>query len=1072
MPTVQVNPFGLETQVRFEYAISPTGPWTLAESLTCPGERQLNCQVLAILHHLTPETTYHARVVAESAAGEAEATTEFTTTTVAPPEIPVYECAGGGERRAVCGESHTTSIDLTPDVESNGAETEYRFESSTTSGGPWSPIPGAAGTVTIAEDFAQPHLKLEGLAPETTYYVRGAAQNGHQPPAELETSFQTASIKPRASTEPFANVGAASATGEGRVYPGTYETHWRFEYATGPGGPWTSGPGGTISSVEAGEKELQVEADLAGLGPSTTYYVRLFAENEPEPGLIYTSTSAPASFETAGGPAATTFATTALHGEVPRALGSVRPHGFDTHYHFQYVSQAQFTESLWTDAADGPELDAGGGGGEESSGVYPTKVVGQDLPGLKAGETYDYRIIATSLSPGESVAEGEPRTLTVPSPASVGPSEACPNQELRFGPSANLPDCRAYEQVTPVDKEGSLEPFHYESGTSEGAVVGEDGDHLMLANTGVTWGHTTHDGSSPYFFSRTQGDWQMSSGSPQPQTGIRAPFAEIFSPDLTQFGFESGYFTSPGNGESREIEFGAGPPGGPYTTLAVPRKQAGRGWVAASEDFSKLILQVEDRELVQPRTTTQSGSDLYEYSDGQLRQVNLGVGTCGARIVSGHEEAGIASSRHAVSADGSRVFFEAVPGSNCSAAPHLYVRVAGTETIDLGARTFIAANSPGTMVLVQAQNGEFTLIDTETTAETALFTAPNVDSNSIRVSEDFTAIYFDSLQSLTSEAPPIGAGTTVSQGADVYRYDIPSRTLSFLFKAPLEGAVHSSPDGRYAYFESPNSFAPGLGIQGVAGVPGGGLVMENGRLLESTQVYRYDSAEHLIQCVSCSSPFNPEPTQDAAIGGDGTLGHEGIRSGLPDVTIASANGDFVFFETPAALVPRDIDGEVTPTTDALLSGVPSSLSSDVYEWRRSGIDGCTDIQGCLALITNGRGGYLTILLGSAEEGRDVFFYTSSQLGPRDNDTAGDIYDARIGGGEPPIPARPVECEGDACHHPFTPPAEPTLSTSVSSGPGNGPQKTLKKPKPRHRHPKHRKARHHKRAAGPHRRTGK
>ena len=58
-------------------------------------------------------------------------------------------------------------------------------------------------------------------------------------------------------------------------------------------------------------------------------------------------------------------------------------------------------------------------------------------------------------------------------------------------------------------------------------------------------------------------------------------------------------------------------------------------------------------------------------------------------------------------------------------------------------------------------------------------------------------------------------------------------------------------------------------------------------------------------------------------------------------------------------------------------------------------------QGCLALITNGRGGGLNILLGTDESGRDVFFYTKSLARlPGDRDSAGDIYDARIGGGSP------------------------------------------------------------------------
>ena len=43
--------------------------------------------------------------------------------------------------------------------------------------------------------------------------------------------------------------------------------------------------------------------------------------------------------------------------------------------------------------------------------------------------------------------------LAALAPAAFG-EEVCPNAAFRSGPSANLPDCRAYEQVTPVEKEG------------------------------------------------------------------------------------------------------------------------------------------------------------------------------------------------------------------------------------------------------------------------------------------------------------------------------------------------------------------------------------------------------------------------------------------------------------------------------------------------------------------------------------------------------------------------------------------------------------------------------------------
>jgi hypothetical protein len=82
----------------------------------------------------------------------------------------------------------------------------------------------------------------------------------------------------------------------------------------------------------------------------------------------------------------------------------------------------------------------------------------------------------------------------------------------------------------------------------------------------------------------------------------------------------------------------------------------------------------------------------------------------------------------------------------------------------------------------------------------------------------------------------------------------------------------------------------------------------------------------------------------------------------------------------------------------------------------------------VSLISSGGEGGLVYLLGSANEGHDVFFTTQAKLGPNDNDVALDVYDARIEGGEPPLAARPVECEGDACS---TPPATPLDLTPAS-----------------------------------------
>jgi hypothetical protein len=711
--------------------------------------------------------------------------------------------------------------------------------------------------------------------------------------------------------------------------------------------------------------------------------------------------------------------------------------GYATHYHFEYVTQKSFEEHEWAAAQSSPET--------EFAGINPG-FVGGDLPGLQAGETYRYRLAATNATPGNPVAHGEAHTLTVPSVPAVGPRGQCPNESFRSGPSSKLPDCRAYEQVTPHDKEGAVESFDYGFELAgQGAAIGEDGEHLLLSSSFTFWGRAKSASTGPYLFSRAQGGgWAMTAATTQPEAGPNQYAPELFSPDLTSFAFSAAWNT--GNSKSAGVEFKLGSPGGPYTSaVSVPRKQLGPvqtfGWLAASEDFSKLILGSEDRTLLpgHPTHTGEGGLDLYEYSHGQFHQANVDsagktIGTCGAKIVLGTAESsdheGSTSSRHAVSADGSRVFFEAVPGSECSKPKHLFVRVDGAETLDLGPYVFLAANGEGSKVLLEARSAttqEVLLYEAGSHAIKHLFSLAVEEGKSAllsaTVSEDLSALYFDSIQRLTPEAPP---------GGGLYREDLASGTgPSFIAPVSGFGVQNVSPDGRYIYFEA----------TGVGALPG--AASTHGRSPNNGQVFLYDSVENVIECVSCASPYDPEPKGPSVIAADNTARIPN-RSGSPAESVLAANGDYAFFSTTSALLPQDINEEIleSKATEEEKEGERGTIdnftttSSDVYEWRRDGVDGCAHLQGCIGLISSGGPGGLVLLLGSAHDGRDVFFTTRSQLGPNDNDSAVDIYDARIDGGEPPLQSRPVECEGDACSTPAGPPNDQTPASLAFSGTGN------------------------------------
>ncbi len=659
-----------------------------------------------------------------------------------------------------------------------------------------------------------------------------------------------------------------------------------------------------------------------------------------------------------------------------------------THYWFQYVTDSSFREHGWSGAEETSHEAIGFG--------EAPQVIGIEAPDLRQGEGYRFRLVAESNLPGSMSVVGGEQELMVPVAPVTGENSACPNQVFRTGLSSSLPDCRAYEQLTPVEQGAAQEPFHYRGGIVSAVVVGEDGEHAVLEAPEVSYGSSTDSGGSPYLFTRGDTSWSMTAGAPQPETGISSVVPQVYSADLTQIGFESVYSPSQLS-KSPEVEYKVGPMGSPYQKVAsVPREdvkegEEASGWVAANGSFSKLVLGTGDHELLGYETGTKNGLDLYEYTlGGHLQQLNVTgsgseivtIGSCGAKMVRGDEDPEgkhNTSSSHSVSVDGSRVFFEAVPHGDCSSeATHLYMRVNGTETVDIGPYTFVAADAEGTSLLLRSGNGEL------------------VGYNTV---------------SLASESEPAGV---LAEEHESSLLGIPVRF------APVEGGAFAHPD--YTFW-NPQS--------------GGG----------GGQAYRYDDVEHVVECVSCVSSFDPEPSQDAWLGDSEGLPE--INGGLPDFTAVSENGEFAFFTTISELVPQDVDGEIQAeynaengrTGEYINVGGHTSPSTDVYEWRAGGVDGCGVVEGCLSLITDGRGGYLNLLLGVADEGRDVFFYSRSLLSPLDHGIEGSIgegnvYDARVDGGYPGPVSRAVECEGDACSTPPSPPVDSTPSSFTFTGMGN------------------------------------
>ncbi len=107
----------------------------------------------------------------------------------------------------------------------------------------------------------------------------------------------------------------------------------------------------------------------------------------------------------------------------------VSPGGIQTSYRFEYGPTSEYGSST-------PFPEGSVGEGLESHAVWASAY------GLAPGTTYHYRVVASNEL---GTAYGEDQTFTT----LTAEQAACPNEQVRGGFSARLPDCRAYELVTP-----------------------------------------------------------------------------------------------------------------------------------------------------------------------------------------------------------------------------------------------------------------------------------------------------------------------------------------------------------------------------------------------------------------------------------------------------------------------------------------------------------------------------------------------------------------------------------------------------------------------------------------------
>jgi len=653
-----------------------------------------------------------------------------------------------------------------------------------------------------------------------------------------------------------------------------------------------------------------------------------------------------------------------------------------------------------------------------------------------------------------------------------------------------LPDGRAYELLTPTDKEGAEDLFGSGERSYDVGVSSADGNEFLL-DTAAAFGPFPAARQNVYVFSRGENSWTYTAVA-SPTLGVQSIGNVVYDPsDFSRLGLLDAAGSSAGGGAVQAIDL-LGPPGGPYATIGSGLLESAEEAtpVGGSSDLSNLLLQSRDHQLAPGDAAQDPESEaLYDWTGGELHLINVDskgalLSPCGAVL-----GLGASANPGAVSADGTRIFFTApdpsATGTGCwngatANPPQLYMRVGGATTVDLSspeagvsdpnglqAAAFVGASSDGSRVFFMTEtelthddegihDPELYSYDTETHALTRVSRGESGHAeadvyNVPAISADGRAVYFTAFGQLTSDAPALSG-----EEVNLYRYDTETEATAYLATVNQRDYADTStgrwwpfphgeeigldpaanwetiPDGRYLLFATTHDVSTYNSTAAAsADCPDAtGTAPPNGHCDE---VYRYDSAAgpgEQITCVSCN-PSGADPTSNAL------FARSAFSTDNPAATPPQAisdDGSYVFFDTADALIPTDVNERL-----------------DVYEWH----------EGAVSLISSGRDSYDSFFLDSSPDGSNVFFGTHAGLVPQDADRSGDLYDARIGGGIGGSSGA-APCEGDACQSPPPPPDHPTPATETSPGPGN---LTPIFPKQPHRKRHHHKQKHRKRAYG-------
>jgi hypothetical protein len=869
--------------------------------------------------------------------------------------------------------------------------------------------------------------EITGLTTGTQYHYRITAENEEGQNTGIER-FVVPAFVLKTRTLPATNLNQGGATLNASFDPDGLETTYKFQYGLDGSYGFETAP--TVGG--SGFGIVNVSTPVSGLPSGKLFHYRVVATNENG-----TTFGPDETFRTASPPDIAGVRTTEVTATSAVLHAKINPVGFSTDYQFEYGTTPEFGKSIPINPFDI-------GSGEEAIDVHQT------IEGLEPGVTHYFRVVAEN----EWGTNASSTTTFDFSPPS------CPNDHVRQQTAASyLPDCRAYELVSPGDAgSGILLPSNYmgEVGSNTAYSIGET---AVVQNQGYATSpsrfsfytaiSTVGNLDAPvglydmFMSTRTTDGWVTEVPGLQGTeafTTSRKECTEALDLCLDHSSTDAWDFTA----ETAPYVFTAsGEPRGrlPTNVHVVPGGTRFGGAHVISADAGHFAFSSTELSIfgeMYPGAVFAPGGVSTGLGSAYDNDVAARTVTIISKYPNGENlelEGPRANSEEAIvfrgiSADGSHILMQ-TPGVG---GKHLFMRVNQAMTYE------IANRAPVQPIGMTRDGGKvfFTtseqLTENDTDSSTDLYMWEENGDQLTRLSQGNGNGDTDSCSAgswgvsgcgvlpLNPERAHPNSNQLVSiKGQD----DLFAENAGDIYFYSPELLDPSNPGiqnerNLYVYrnggAQLVGTFDEGTEVKRMQVSPDGkfAAMLTDSQLtsfnnLGWDQVYSYDVDANVMLCASCN-PSGLPPSSDATTSGGGRF---------------MANDGRTFFSTKDALVARDQNGEITDTYE-YVGGRPQLISSGL---------GSRDFTGggeTLGLFIPEQ--YIG-LEAVSRDGTDVYFSTMETLLPEDNN--GEFvkfYDARTGGGFPRDPALANCAAADECHGlDSSPPDAPAIASGAVLG---------------------------------------